>query len=49
MPVPLSGVCNLTCLLSPSQEEPITSLGKELLLYPCGQQQEPPDYLELFE
>ncbi|XP_029792736.1 SH2 domain-containing protein 4A isoform X2 [Suricata suricatta] len=31
------------------KEEPITSLGKELLLYPCGQQDEPPDYLELFE
>nr|XP_003412541.1 SH2 domain-containing protein 4A isoform X2 [Loxodonta africana] len=29
--------------------EPITSLGKELLLYPCGQQDQPPDYLELFE
>ncbi|XP_053515999.1 SH2 domain-containing protein 4A [Artibeus jamaicensis] len=31
------------------KEEPITSLGKELLLYPCGQQDQPPDYLELFE
>ncbi|XP_045314369.1 SH2 domain-containing protein 4A isoform X1 [Leopardus geoffroyi] len=31
------------------KEEPITSLGRELLLYPCGQQDEPPDYLELFE
>lgn len=31
------------------QEEPITSLGKELLLYPCGQQDQLPDYLELFE
>ncbi|XP_006897034.1 PREDICTED: SH2 domain-containing protein 4A [Elephantulus edwardii] len=29
--------------------EPITSLGKELLLHPCGQQDQPPDYLELFE
>lgn len=31
------------------QEEPITSLGKELLMYPCGQQDKLPDYLELFE
>uniref|UniRef100_A0A9L0RA74 SH2 domain containing 4A n=1 Tax=Equus caballus TaxID=9796 RepID=A0A9L0RA74_HORSE len=31
------------------KEEPITSLGKELLLYPCGQQDQPPDYLELFK
>ncbi|XP_045677536.1 SH2 domain-containing protein 4A isoform X2 [Phyllostomus hastatus] len=31
------------------KEEPITSLGKELLLYPCGQQDQPPDYVELFE
>lgn len=31
------------------KEEPITSLRKELLLYPCGQQDQPPDYLELFE
>ena len=31
------------------QEEPITSLGKELLLYPCGQQDKLPDYLELFQ
>ncbi|XP_036315155.1 SH2 domain-containing protein 4A isoform X2 [Pipistrellus kuhlii] len=31
------------------REEPITSLGKERLLYPCGQQGQPPDYLELFE
>ncbi|EQB78715.1 SH2 domain-containing protein 4A [Camelus ferus] len=30
-------------------DEPITSLGKELLLHPCGQQEGPPDYLELFE
>ncbi|XP_007933236.1 SH2 domain-containing protein 4A [Orycteropus afer afer] len=29
--------------------EPITSLGKECLLYPCGQQDQLPDYLELFE
>ncbi|XP_058381331.1 SH2 domain-containing protein 4A [Diceros bicornis minor] len=31
------------------KDEPITSLGRELLLYPCGQQDQPPDYLELFE
>ncbi|XP_039731682.1 SH2 domain-containing protein 4A isoform X2 [Pteropus medius] len=30
------------------KEEPITSLGKELLLYPRGQQDQTPDYLELF-
>ncbi|KAM6220516.1 SH2 domain-containing protein 4A [Rhynchocyon petersi] len=29
--------------------EPITTQGKELLLYPCGQQDQLPDYLELFE
>ncbi|XP_075412687.1 SH2 domain-containing protein 4A [Tenrec ecaudatus] len=29
--------------------EPITSLGKELLLHPCGQQGPLPDYLELFQ
>lgn len=29
--------------------EPITSLGYEYLLYPCGQRVQPPDYLELFE
>ncbi|XP_012879031.1 PREDICTED: SH2 domain-containing protein 4A [Dipodomys ordii] len=40
----------LADLVEYHKEEPITSLGKELLLYPCGQQQgEPPDYLELFE
>ncbi|XP_036156201.1 SH2 domain-containing protein 4A isoform X1 [Myotis myotis] len=31
------------------REEPITSLGQERLLYPCGQRDQPPDYLELFE
>ncbi|XP_072619420.1 SH2 domain-containing protein 4A isoform X4 [Vulpes vulpes] len=39
----------LAALVDYHKEEPITSLGKELLLYPCGQQDEPPDYLELFE
>ncbi|XP_027630726.1 SH2 domain-containing protein 4A isoform X2 [Tupaia chinensis] len=39
----------LADLVEYHKEEPITSLGKELLLYPCGQQEEPPDYLELFE
>ncbi|XP_006859970.1 PREDICTED: SH2 domain-containing protein 4A [Chrysochloris asiatica] len=29
--------------------EPITSLGKELLLHPCGQREQLPDYLELFD
>ncbi|KAK2546105.1 Sh2d4a [Columba livia] len=29
--------------------EPITSLGKELLLYPCGQEDQEPDYMSLFE
>ncbi|XP_032693879.1 SH2 domain-containing protein 4A isoform X3 [Lontra canadensis] len=39
----------LAALVDYHKVEPITSLGKELLLYPCGQQGEPPDYLELFE
>ncbi|XP_027783037.2 SH2 domain-containing protein 4A isoform X2 [Marmota flaviventris] len=39
----------LADLVEYHKEEPITSLGKELLLYPCGQQDQPPDYLELFE
>ncbi|MBZ3874279.1 SH2 domain-containing protein 4A [Sciurus carolinensis] len=39
----------LADLVEYHKEEPITSLGKELLLYPCGQQEQPPDYLELFE
>ncbi|XP_060104355.1 SH2 domain-containing protein 4A [Heteronotia binoei] len=30
------------------QDEPITSLGQELLCHPCGQQGPEPDYLELF-
>ncbi|EGV97755.1 SH2 domain-containing protein 4A [Cricetulus griseus] len=39
----------LADLVEYHKEEPITSLGKELLLYPCGQQDKLPDYLELFE
>uniref|UniRef100_A0A8C9AK73 SH2 domain containing 4A n=1 Tax=Prolemur simus TaxID=1328070 RepID=A0A8C9AK73_PROSS len=39
----------LADLVEYHKEEPITSLGQELLLYPCGQQDQPPDYLELFE
>nr|XP_035126006.1 SH2 domain-containing protein 4A isoform X2 [Callithrix jacchus]XP_035126007.1 SH2 domain-containing protein 4A isoform X2 [Callithrix jacchus] len=39
----------LADLVEYHKEEPITSLGKELLLYPCGQQNQLPDYLELFE
>lgn len=39
----------LADLVAYHKEEPITSLGKELLLYPCGQQDKLPDYLELFE
>ncbi|XP_039317055.2 SH2 domain-containing protein 4A isoform X2 [Saimiri boliviensis] len=39
----------LADLVEYHKEEPITSLGKELLLYPCGQQDQLPDYLELFE
>uniref|UniRef100_A0A8C7E2E1 SH2 domain containing 4A n=1 Tax=Naja naja TaxID=35670 RepID=A0A8C7E2E1_NAJNA len=31
------------------KDEPITSLGKERLYYPCGQQGQLPDYLDLFE
>ncbi|XP_068388161.1 SH2 domain-containing protein 4A [Eschrichtius robustus] len=40
---------SLAELVEYHKEEPITSLGKELLLYPCGQQEQPPDYQELFE
>ncbi|XP_066236562.1 SH2 domain-containing protein 4A [Saccopteryx leptura] len=40
---------SLAELVEYHKEEPITSLGKERLLYPCGQQDQPPDYLELFE
>ncbi|XP_069340994.1 SH2 domain-containing protein 4A isoform X2 [Eulemur rufifrons] len=39
----------LADLVEYHKEEPITSLGQELLLYACGQQDQPPDYLELFE
>nr|XP_012640513.1 SH2 domain-containing protein 4A isoform X1 [Microcebus murinus] len=39
----------LADLVEYHKEEPITSLGKELLLHPCGQQDQLPDYLELFE
>lgn len=39
----------LADLVEYHKEEPITSLGKELLLYPCGQKSQLPDYLELFE
>lgn len=39
----------LADLVEYHKEEPITSLGKERLLYPCGQQGQLPDYLELFE
>ncbi|XP_054421901.1 SH2 domain-containing protein 4A isoform X2 [Pteronotus mesoamericanus] len=39
----------LADLVGYHKEEPITSLGKELLLYPCGQRDQTPDYLELFE
>lgn len=39
----------LADLVDYHKEEPITSLGKELLMYPCGQQDKPADYLELFE
>ncbi|XP_066878838.1 SH2 domain-containing protein 4A [Kogia breviceps] len=40
---------SLAELVEYHKEEPITSLGKELLLYPCGQQGQPPDYQTLFE
>ncbi|KAJ7313274.1 hypothetical protein JRQ81_004559 [Phrynocephalus forsythii] len=39
----------LADLVDYHNEEPITSLGKELLRYPCGQQGKEPDYLDLFE
>uniref|UniRef100_A0A7M4EG74 SH2 domain containing 4A n=1 Tax=Crocodylus porosus TaxID=8502 RepID=A0A7M4EG74_CROPO len=39
----------LADLIDYHKEEPITSLGRELLLYPCGQQDHEPDYLDLFE
>jgi len=30
------------------QKVHITKLGQELLLYPCGQNTDPPDYADLF-
>ncbi|KFU86205.1 SH2 domain-containing protein 4A [Chaetura pelagica] len=39
----------LADLVDYHKEEPITSLGKELLLYPCGQEDQEPDYICLFE
>ncbi|XP_066485304.1 SH2 domain-containing protein 4A [Tiliqua scincoides] len=39
----------LADLVDYHKDEPITSLGKERLRYPCGQQDLEPDYLELFE
>ncbi|XP_058036443.1 SH2 domain-containing protein 4A [Ahaetulla prasina] len=39
----------LADLVECHKDEPITSLGKECLHYPCGQQGQLPDYLELFE
>uniref|UniRef100_A0ACB8FT89 SH2 domain-containing protein 4A n=2 Tax=Sphaerodactylus townsendi TaxID=933632 RepID=A0ACB8FT89_9SAUR len=39
----------LADLVDYHKDEPITSLGKELLLYPCGQQGQAPDYLDLFQ
>ncbi|KFQ24347.1 SH2 domain-containing protein 4A [Merops nubicus] len=39
----------LADLVDYHKEEPITSLGKELLLYPCGQEDQEPDYISLFE
>ncbi|KFV61473.1 SH2 domain-containing protein 4A [Dryobates pubescens] len=39
----------LADLVDYHKEEPITSLGKEMLLYPCGQEDQQPDYISLFE
>ncbi|KAL8165956.1 UNVERIFIED_CONTAM: SH2 domain-containing protein 4A [Gekko kuhli] len=39
----------LADLVKYHKDEPITSLGKELLFYPCGQQGQEPDYLHLFQ
>ncbi|XP_063012591.1 SH2 domain-containing protein 4A isoform X2 [Melospiza melodia melodia] len=39
----------LADLVDYHKDEPITSLGKELLLYPCGQEDQEPDYIALFE
>lgn len=46
---PCSRAARPAPVLCDPQEEPITSLGRERLLYPCGQQDQPPDYQELFE
>ncbi|XP_009500055.1 SH2 domain-containing protein 4A [Phalacrocorax carbo] len=39
----------LADLVDYHKDEPITSLGKELLLFPCGQEDQEPDYASLFE
>ncbi|XP_036752191.2 SH2 domain-containing protein 4A isoform X2 [Manis pentadactyla] len=39
---------SLAALVEYHKEEPLTSLGQERLLYPCGQRDQPPDYVELF-
>ncbi|KAM6120288.1 SH2 domain-containing protein 4A [Pterocles gutturalis] len=39
----------LADLVDYHKDEPITSLGKELLLYPCGQEDQEPDYISLFK
>ncbi|KFZ51209.1 SH2 domain-containing protein 4A [Podiceps cristatus] len=39
----------LADLVEYHKDEPITSLGKELLLYPCGQEDQEPDYTSLFQ
>ncbi|KAM9581065.1 SH2 domain-containing protein 4A [Guaruba guarouba] len=39
----------LADLVDYHKDEPITSLGKELLLYPCGQEDQEADYISLFE
>ncbi|KGL90125.1 SH2 domain-containing protein 4A, partial [Charadrius vociferus] len=38
----------LADLVDYHKDEPITSMGKELLLYPCGQEDQEPDYISLF-
>ncbi|XP_075461378.1 SH2 domain-containing protein 4A isoform X2 [Ascaphus truei] len=40
---------SLAVLIEYHKDEPITSLGKELLLYPCDQQEQTCDYRDLFE
>uniref|UniRef100_A0A8B9IMI6 SH2 domain containing 4A n=1 Tax=Anser cygnoides TaxID=8845 RepID=A0A8B9IMI6_ANSCY len=39
----------LADLVDYHKEEAITSMGKELLLYPCGQEDHEPDYISLFK